>query len=149
MTQPNAQNDYYQHRLRDAIYSLRRATPEHFALYLAGILTQHSFTQAVQELKQLQDMFTTLTVVTRGFTLDEVWQYEEKRSQDCSATIGQGEEQDLYLKPEEAAEYLTISKAKVYRYIQDGRLPHVNHGSKQRPRYRVLKSDLRTFRPSQ
>lgn len=150
MTQPNASNEYYQRRLQDAIYTLRRVTPEHYALYLASILTTHSYNKALQELKQLQDMFSTLTVATRGFTLDTDWQHQEDQTlkEAKAQTQVQDAQGDVNMTPKAAADYLNISKAKVYRYINSGQLAHVNHGSKQKPRYRVKRSVLAAFNPS-
>lgn len=138
----NLSGDFHRQQIQQALYTLRRVGPEEYANYLVSLFTAHSFSKAIEQFQELQELFTTLTVATKGFQLDAAWQHQEDTSKAAPASTLP----DPALSIQQAAEYMGVKKGKIYKLIHDEQLAKEDLGTPNKPYYRIRQSALDNFR---
>ncbi|QKG52250.1 helix-turn-helix domain-containing protein [Hymenobacter sp. BRD67] len=139
--------DIHQQRIRETLHVLGKIQPQELAPILAHYYTTLSFAVARQQLQQLADAFSCISVTVAGFVIDADWQRREedstKHHQEAirKATGPQGE---ILLSVKQVAEQLGVNKQKVYSMIASKELPatNINANTNKRPLLRVRATDV-------
>ena len=137
----------HQQRIRETLHSAAKIQAQELAPVLATYYTAYTFTVACQQLQQLADIFSGLSVAIQGFVMEADWQRraDETAAQDREAhrkaTSPQGE---TLLSVAQVADLLKVRKAKVYDMIKSGNLPatDINANMDKRPLLRIRASDV-------
>ncbi|MDO7853428.1 helix-turn-helix domain-containing protein [Hymenobacter convexus] len=133
-------------RIKELLHHVGKLSPAELAPVLASFYTGLSFAVARQQLQQLADTFSIISVTVAGFVMDTDWQHREsadaqhQREETRKATGPQGE---AMLSASQVATKLNVTKAKVYAMIHAGILPatDINKG-KGKPLLRIRASDV-------
>lgn len=134
--------EFHQQQIEQAIYILRRVGPEEYASYLVSVLAANSFQRAIEQLQNLQELFTTLNLATRGFRLDSAWQRQENNAKEQPSLC----QPDPALSIQQAADFLGVKRGKIYKLIHSGQLAKEDLGTTQKPYFRIRQSALDNFR---
>ncbi len=137
----------HQQRIRETLHSTSRIQPQELAPVLAHFYTVYSFTVARQQLQQLADTLSSISVAISGFVMDIDWQQREAEvtNQQREATRkATGPKGEAMLSVKEVAEMLHIQKQKVYNMVKSGQLPYtnINQGTGKKPLIRIRASDV-------
>ena len=139
--------NFHQQRIRETLHSAAKIQPQELAPVLATYYTGYTFTVACQQLQQLADIFSGLSVAIQGFVMDSNWQRREDESEaqdreaHRKATSPQGE---TLLSVAQVADLLKVGKAKVYDMVKSGTLPatNINANTDKKSLLRIRASDV-------
>lgn len=139
--------DVQQQRIREILFHVGKIQPSELAPVLAVYYTTLSFPIAKQQLQQLADTLSSISVAVAGFVLETDWQQREatdalQQQQLERRTVGA--DGGKLLKAEAVAERLGVSTQKVYNMRRRGILKavNINQDSSEKPCYRFKEADL-------
>ncbi|MBD2716452.1 helix-turn-helix domain-containing protein [Microvirga sp. STR05] len=137
------QNPSYQ-RIEETLYYLTKIQPQELAPLLAARYTRYSYTVARQQLQELANTLSILSVSVTGFIMDSEWQRREAEATEQLRLHTNPQTGQNLLSVAQVATRLSLTKQKVYKMIQTGQLPaiDVNAQRGRKTLLRIRESDL-------
>lgn len=136
-----------QQRISETLFHAGRIQPAELAPILAQHYTRYTFPVALQQLQQLADALSSISVAISGFIMQSSWERrdaEDARDQREVTRQAIGTQGEALLSVTQAAKILGVTKPKVYGLIKSGTIKakDINEGTGKKPLLRLRASDL-------
>ena len=137
----------HQQRISETLYNAGKIQPAELAPILAQHYTHYSFSVARQQLQQLADTLSSISVEIAGFVMEASWERreaEDAHHQREVTRLAIGTQGEALLSVLQAAKILGVTKQKVYGLIKSGAIKakDINEGTGKKPLLRLRASDL-------
>lgn len=138
----------HQQRISETLYHAGKIQPAELAPILAQHYTRYTFPVARQQLQQLADTLSNISVAIAGFIMDSSWERREAEDahNQCEVTRQAiGTQGEALLSVTQAAKLLGVTKQKVYGLIKSGAMKakDINEGTGKKPLLRLRASELK------
>lgn len=133
-----------QQRIEETLYNLTKIEPEELAPLLAARYVRYSYTIARQQLQELANTLSVLSVSVAGFIMDSEWQRKEAEAAEQLRLHTNPHTGQKLLSVSQVADRLNLTKQKVYKMITTGQLQaiDINAARGRKTLLRVREIDL-------